>query len=173
MTDDFGRIPALARTFSPHSQLLESIAQRILDAARKFAPNAHVRESISADQVEDQGKNRIIITLKATAPDARAYEYGSGIHSRRSNQSPRQLGPKGKIEITPRNAPYLVFPWDGKIIKTLRVEHPGVNPANQGEGYLRKAVKETKKENKAELAQGISRAVKSDIIGRFKFRLTK
>lgn len=170
---EFERLPGLRQAFTARSRLMEQISERLLRMARQFAPNFHIKESITVKSVEDTSGKRIIITLRATAPDARAYEYGSGIHSRRSIQSPKQSGPKGPINIQAKNAPFLVFPWQGHLIHTVSVQHPGVEPANNGEGYLRKAVKETKKQNKKDLASGLAFAVRSDIVGRFRFRSNK
>lgn len=180
---DFNGIPNLQRVFSAHSQLLEQVAQKIYSAARRFAPNNHVRESISVTKVESNSGGTITVQLRATSPDARAYEYGSGIHSRISKQSPRQLGPKGKILITPKpgnTRGLLIFPWDVAAVGVPRtskgmamlssVEHPGVAAANGGEGYLRKAVKDTKRQARKDVAAGVAGAIKLDLVARFKFR---
>lgn len=181
MRDDFGAIPNLQRALSARSQFLEGIAQRLLQLAKSLAPNNHVRSAISVEEIGDSSGGKVSITLKADrniAPDARAYEYGSGVHSRRSETSPRQLGPKGKILITPRpGTKALVFPWDvatvgiprtkdGKVI-LQSVEHPGVEPANNGEGYLRKAVKDSNKQNRSDVRSGVAIAVKLDLKEQF------
>jgi hypothetical protein len=74
---------------------------------------------------------------KAQAPSARAFEFGSGIHSTHTTTSPRQEGSGGYIDITPKNASMLKFAgthdWEGMEIRVPPmghgvVHHPGVAP---------------------------------------------
>lgn len=178
---DFSDIPNLKRAFSAHSQYIEGVSDKLKATAQRYAPNSHVRNSISVNSVESQAGGKITIELKAVARDARAYEYGSGIHSRRSEVSPHQLGPKGKILIKPTGGKkVLAFPWDvqgpgiprskdGRV-NLPSVEHPGVEAANNGQGYLRKSVKDNKAQAKKDVAAGVAGALKLDIKARFKFR---
>jgi len=106
--------------------------------------------------------------------DARAYEYGSGIHATSKKRSKWQQA-DGRILITPKKAKVLAFPWeklsadpDGtwyggrKLIKKSAttgkaifrfVEHPGVKPAGDGKGYLRPAIAEVRKSIRGELTK--------------------
>lgn len=148
---------------------------------------AHVRVSSSANI---NGGN-VEIKSVAVSPkgDARAYEYGSGIHSRRSKKSRYQLGAKGKILITPKRKKVLAFFWDKldappgttyngkKLIKIAGdgralfryVEHPGVMAAGGGKGYLGPAITEVRKRIRKELPAEVSR----EIIGEFKMSFKK
>lgn len=178
---DFSDIPNLRRAFSAHSRTMEIVAGKVRAAAKQFAPNMHIRNAIRVDSIESSAGGKITIVLRASTPDARAYEYGSGIHSRLSKVSPKQLGPKGKILIKPTGGKkVLAFPWDvqgpgiprakdGRVILPS-VEHPGVAPANGGDGYLRKAVKVTKAQAKKDVAAGVAGALKLDIKAKLKFR---
>lgn len=114
--------------------------------AKELAPNNHLRQSIQSS-VEQSGEGTFIIRVRARGPDARAREYGSGIWARR--------GPRGKILIRPRNKRALAFYWekanpniptlpDGRVLLGS-VEHPGVDAANDGQGYLHPAIRETNK----------------------------
>jgi len=128
-------------------------ASTVTRLAKGFAPNNHLKDSIAS--TVEIGEGKFIIRIRARGPDARAREYGSGVWARR--------GPKGKILIKPRSARALVFPWevatspisgqispnvprleDGRVI-LKQVEHPGVDAANEGKGYLHPAINETNK----------------------------
>ena len=110
----------------------------------------------------------------ATSPkgDARAYEYGSGIHSTSKKVSKWQQGAGGKILITPKRAKVLAFHWQvlasdppgtwyggQKLIKKSSegkaifryVEHPGVKAAGNGKGYLRPAIAKVRRKMRVEL----------------------
>lgn len=105
--------------------------------------------------------------------DARAYEYGSGVHSTSKKRSRWQQADK-TILITPKRAKVLVFPWDKlagdppgtwyggrKLIKKSEdgnaifryVNHPGVHPAGGGKGYLRPAIAEVRRGIRSELTK--------------------
>jgi hypothetical protein len=126
-------------------------------------------------ETEDRGG---LIGIKTTAspsnknkPVARAYEYGSGTRSRLAKRSKWQQGTRGKILITPKRKKVLAFFWDKldvppntvfngkKLIKTNAegkalfrfVEHPGVQAANGGKGYLAPAIKEVRKQVRKEI----------------------
>ena len=172
--DDFGSVPGLARTFSAHSQLLNDIAQRVLQRSQSLAPSAHVRSAISVEQVGDSSSGAVSVVLKADrriAPDARAYEYGSGEKARRSEVSPHQLGSKQKILIEAKNGLFLSFKVKTEKgmewIHPTSALHPGVDAANNGEGYLRKAVKDTNAANRKEASSGAANAVRLELRARF------
>ena len=59
---------------------------------------------------------------------ARAFEYGSGLHATRGERGKYIITPKGY----PSGKPNLVFEgtneWEGQIIHTPLVHHPGVKP---------------------------------------------
>ncbi len=111
---------------------------------------------------EKEGKLEIISTAKGAA--SRAYEYGSGVHSRLSKKSPKQISPKGKILIKPKTGKFLAFNWevanasperftfldDGRVLLPS-VKHPGVKAANEGRGYLSPAVNDVRKQIRKEL----------------------
>jgi hypothetical protein len=142
-------------------------AGQLTSLARSFAPN-HVEPAISS-HVEEKGDGQYIIRITADrriAPDARAQEFGSGLHARR--------GPKKKYPIVGK--PFLVFPWeiananperfhftqDGRVV-LHQVMHPGIEAANGGQGYIAPAMKELKKKAKAELSADIRSAIVGDL----------
>lgn len=131
---------------------------------------------VSSKTVEGSGKLSITSTGRNIAKRdgeiknvARAYEYGSGL---RSKKSPRL------IEIRPRKAPVLAFKWDtglvvfpknppdkylGKSKKTgkklfLYVEHPGVVAANSGKGYLKPAIDKVRRQIRKEIPADVRKA---------------
>lgn len=141
---------------------------------------------------QEQGyKIGVVTTASPTSRDkygriknvARAYEYGSGIHSRRAIASPKQQGVKGKILIKPVRKKILAFYWDvatanpddfvfledGRVILP-HVNHPGVEAANEGKGYLAPAINEVRKQIRKE----VPKETRDAIIGTFRksFRKT-
>jgi hypothetical protein len=79
-----------------------SWAGQLTRLAKSFAP-AHVRPAISS-HVEDRGDGNFTIRITADrsiAPDARAWELGSGVHSKR--------GPKETYVIKPKTKKFLAF----------------------------------------------------------------
>lgn len=146
-----------------------SWAGQLTSLARSFAPS-HVRPAISS-HVEEKGEGTYIIRLTANrqmAPDARAQELGSGIHSKR--------GAKAKYPIRSKTKKVLAFNWevananperfkfapDGRVLLPS-VMHPGIQAANQGKGYLAPAVKELRKHARANLTKDVREAILSDI----------
>lgn len=144
--------------------------------ARAFAP-AHVRDAISS-HVEERGEGTFIIRTIADrkkAPDARAQEYGSGIHSRR--------GPKQEYPILPKSRKMLAFyenageTWDYEAVSPpmprlhapdgrglfYGVMHPGIPPANGGKGYIRPAQIEVRKRIKEQLNKDIPDAIRAEL----------
>lgn len=112
---------------------------------------------------------------------ARAYEYGSGIHST------GRYGRKTKYIIKPRRRKVLAFFWDKVDEDTPRgpkfrgispetgkalfryVEHPGVAAVNAGKGYLRPAITAVRKQMRKE----IPREVREEIVGSFRKAFSK
>lgn len=122
-------------------------------------------------RVEEQG-DKIGVRSTARGKTARAYEYGSGVHSRVAKKSPKQLGPKGRILIKPKSKKMLAFHWeiadkfpgpwvfgeDGKVL-FYSVKHPGVEAANGGKGYLGPAMNEVRKQIRREIPKETRDAV--------------
>lgn len=107
------------------------------EEARRNAPRSRIGEAIEILPVEEQD-GRVVGTIRVDlniAPEARAYEFGSGIHSTQGDASTYPI-PKDPL-------PYpLVFLWEneplevkerfphdeqGRII-IRKVMHPGVEP---------------------------------------------
>ncbi len=150
-------------------------AGQITSLARSLAPS-HVRPAISS-KVETKGEGEFIIRTIADrriAPDARAWEFGSGLHSRR--------GAKKKYIIKPKNKKLLAFYWDVATISEMergspgkftfapdgrvvfhQVEHPGIQAANGGQGYIGPALKEVRRRGRAELSKDIRDAILGDL----------
>lgn len=137
--------------------------------AKALAPS-HVRSAISS-RTEQKGDGTFIIRITADrkiAPDARAWEYGSGLHAKR--------GKKEKYPILPKTKKFLAFDWeiananperfsflpDGRVM-LASVQHPGIEAENEGEGYIRPAIHELKRRARAELTDDIRKAIVGDI----------
>lgn len=120
-------------------------------------------------------------------PVARAYEYGSGTRSRSVKRSRFQMGARGFIKIAPKNKKVLAFDWQtiygplqaggkkligrstthidertgGYNIMFRYVEHPGVQAANNGKGYLAPAITKNRKPMNAEIAKEVGEEARS------------
>lgn len=161
MTDELTpRIRSKMRTWAGN---LTKLANKNLGKFRNII-------TVQSTVEEKEGKFSILTIARGAA--ARAYEYGSGIHSRLSKKSPKQISPKGKILIKPKNKKVLAFYWDvatefemergrpgrfiigrdGKVLLPS-VKHPGVKAANQGKGYLAPAATEVRKQIRKELSK--------------------
>lgn len=141
--------------------------------AKAYAPN-HIRDAISS-HVESKADGTYLIRTIAnrkTAPDARAWEYGSGLRARR--------GAKQKYPIFPKKGKYLAFHWevanqnperftfldDGRVILP-KVMHPGIQAANEGKGYIAPAQVELRKKARRELDLDIRNAIMGDLRASF------
>jgi hypothetical protein len=131
-------------------------------------------------------------------PVARAYEYGSGTRSRSTKTSPKQQGSRGFIHIKAKRKKFLAFFWQKAIddprdslfvsgkklyrggkddippkarILLGSVQHPGVQAANNGKGYLAPAIAKVRRQIRKEIKPDVRKAV----LGSFKksFRVSK
>ena len=146
-------------------------ARQMTIKARQHSKSNRVRATIHST-VEQKGYLYVIRTRAGgpNAKDARAREYGSGLHARK--------GKKAKYPIRPRETGgVLVFPWDkasdliprtkdGKVI-LKEVMHPGIRADNGGRGYLRPARIEVNRFIKKKLLKDGAEGIKMDI--RFAF----
>lgn len=129
---------------------LNQISSYVRVKAQQLAPRM-IAPYITSAEVEQTKTGTYGIKIRvdlqkipdgSPAKSARAYEYGSGIHAQR--------GSVGKYKIVPRNLNgLLVFPWDklpktednpDQIARFKSVMHPGVEAANNGRGYMREAL---------------------------------
>ena len=159
-----------------------SWAGQLTTIAKSLAPN-HVKAAIHS-HVEERGEDTFIIRIMADrkmAPDARAQEYGSGLHARR--------GEKKKYLIRPKNKKVLAFYWDvlddpdgiDRVFNSPKfagftpdgrgmfryVEHPGIEAANSGKGYIAPAMIELRKRARAELTKDVRDAILGDLRASF------
>lgn len=146
-------------------------ASEMTKLAKEFAPN-HLKDNISSKS-EERGEGTYIIRTTASAPDARAQEFGSGLRARR--------GPKAKYPIRPKGHHFLAFYWDvatqnpdsfrmlddGRVLLP-GVMHPGIPPFNGGKGYIRPAQIAIRKRIKKELNQEIPNAIRAELRASFK-----
>lgn len=166
MTDEL--TPQLRAKMKAWAGQITKLAHRNLGKFRKLI-------TVQSKVVEQGDKLEVISTAKGKT--SRAYEYGSGIHSRLSKKSPKQIAPKGKILIKPKNKKVLAFHWevantspgywifgrDGKVLLPS-VKHPGVKAANSEKGYLGPAVNEVRKQIRKE----IPKETRDAVIGTFR-----
>ena len=157
-------------------------AGQITILAKSFAP-PHIQPYISS-HVEDVGDGTCIIRTTVEmvgdgnppnhagqSMDARAQEYGSGLHARR--------GGLKDIIIRPKNGKFLAFPWqvvegnpsfrhlpDGRVLLP-EVHHPGITAANDGQGYLAPAQKAIRERGREELSADVRQAILSDLRASF------
>lgn len=154
-------------------RLTASWAGQITKLAKSYAP-AHLRPYIhSKVEEKDDGTFTVRTTVdrlaeplpKYGSADARAQEYGSGLQARR--------GTRKKYPIDPKNTPVLVFKWDkanpnipknkyGEVL-LHHVEHPGIQAANDGKGYIGPAQAEVRATVKAQLGKEIRDVILGDL----------
>ena len=144
--------------------LTEEWTGQLLDLVISLAP-AHLRPYIQVRPEEGDGKYIIHVIVDRSenklpnygSADARAQEYGSGIRARSAAQhmiTIRPLQENGWLMFTAK---------DGRFVKTKMVQHPGIEAANSGQGYIKPAVDAIRKEGRAELQDAVRRAILSDI----------
>ena len=137
------------------------------EGGRAKAKTERIRRAIKVGQVVDDGGGRFHIDISISlkdAPEALAYEFGSGLEGRQH----------AKYRIEPKTASALAFEWSpvfdpwgspkfigktagGKYLFRY-VEHPGVKP----EPYMKPALDE----NKAEMRRLIGRQFSVEMIGK-------
>lgn len=148
-------------------------AGQLTSLARSYAPN-HVRPAISS-HVETKEEGQFIIRITADrkiAPDARAQEFGSGIHARRGAKKKYPILPRTKKvlafhwEVADANPEQFVFAPDGRVLLPS-VQHPGIVAANGGKGYIAPAMRELRRRAKKELNMEIKDAILSDLRASF------
>lgn len=184
---------------------LKKVEDIVSEGARKLAPS-FISSYIESGSIQKEGTVSIVLRVNlkgvpegSAAKAARAYEWGSGIHSSKNYVSKFQLGPKGKIRIVPRKAAFLAFDWqgpgvdlealhwsriahwkkrkagevdglpsfagiapDGKLLFN-HVEHPGVQAANNGRGYMRLSLEVNKEKINREIAKSAAEKLKLKI----------
>lgn len=112
------------------TSLSDKIKNIILKKAKASAPKhiaSHIRDEDTEVIKGDKGytiKMRVLVTpykgIEGIA-DARAQEYGSGIHNTRKFKSKRQKTPTSTYEITPKKpGGVLVFQWEATDINQAR-----------------------------------------------------
>jgi len=91
---------------------LEKIKKHVIDVARGLAPR-RVKDAIGADVTSRQDGWSIAWKVDLQkAPEARAFEYGSGTHA--------QVGPKKYYIIKPRKKKVLAFHWETADVAALK-----------------------------------------------------
>lgn len=125
----------------------------LYNAMVKNAPYQHIKNAVYLSRVQGSKNSRFItvsIDLKS-APDARAFDLGSGMRGKFNETYP----------IKPVSKPLLIFQgtngFAGKLIFTKLVNHPGV----AGTGYTKKAMDEVKKPARAIIAAGAKDKIKA------------
>lgn len=109
---------------SEFRKILTQLGSRVANDLRAGAPTSKIRSAVSVGAVKQHGSG-LSITVSVDmniAPEAAAYEWGSGIHA--------TLGPAAEYPIRARNVPNLVFFWErmGRWFVGPQVSHPGVRP---------------------------------------------
>jgi hypothetical protein len=151
--------------------LYVGLRRRMVEALNLIARSARaraswstkIRNAIRVGEVKEKAGTVFgyIEVDRTIAPEARAYEYGSGLRAKR--------GEKDYIIIAPKNVPKLIFQgtneWTGQTIVVPPmgggvVHHPGVAPRP----FLTPAVQENKERIKQllgeEFVQYVSKAIR-------------
>lgn len=134
--------------FSGTKDALLICANTLMASMQEKAPTKRIRRSIdigdSGEYTDGNGSVEFIdvVVDVGEAPEAPAYEWGSGVH--------RTIGSPTKYEIKPREKKFLAFKWDkaeswmrflpdGRVLFRV-VNHPGVAPRP----FVRPAIQDTK-----------------------------
>jgi hypothetical protein len=149
-----------------------SIAGQLTSLAKVNAPK-HLQAGISSHVVEE-GEGQIRITLETKGADARAQEYGSGLQDRKHPHKYPIVG-KPWLAFMPTNG-YLGNAYgaydpntrqgvgEKNVFITHQVMHPGIHAVNDGQGYVRPALKEFRRTLKeGNFPEEIKQAIVSDI----------
>lgn len=136
-------------------QALTKAAGFMAERARERAPTKRTRANIEVSQVRKDGSTysiEVFVILKK-APEAGAYEYGSGLHATK--------GTPGTYPIVAKNAPNLVFWWEkkGKWFVGPSVDHPGV----EARPYLLPSAMEAKDMLKKDLVEATGKLLRITI----------
>lgn len=144
-----------------HKRMIEALNMIARSARARASWSSKIRNAIKVGEVKEQSGEVFgyIEVDRTIAPEARAFEYGSGIHATRAGHHG-----VGKYPIRPVNATALVFPgtnaWEGQTIITKQVMHPGV----EARPFLTPAVQENREKIKQilgeEFAQYVSKAIR-------------
>lgn len=112
-------------------------------ALMRVAPTQRIKRGVFIETVQGRGNSRFI-SLRIKAPEARAFEYGSGLHATK--------GPKQKYIIRPRRKKALYFYWErmGQTFVGQKVMHPGIEARpfiNKAKAEARKEIRQLMKDN--------------------------
>ncbi len=161
MANVFGilkRAASRARAFV----VITAFSYRWQTEAINLAPTHRIKQSIrrSVEKTETGYRATLSVSLQE-APEAAAFEYGSGIHS--------EKGGGGKYLIAPKEKQALAFQWekanpkiprlpDGRVVLPY-VYHPGV----VGKSYLRSSLASLKGVAFKDLAKAIAEDFAEDV----------
>ena len=123
-------MPASSDPDNSIRQSLPRAANIWVNRAKGKAKTTRIKGSFTISAVASEGNGRYSITISNAAPEAPAYEYGSGIH-RTKGQKAKYLIPNvpGVVLRIPRSRwPNYEPPPDVDPVYLTKVMHPGVEP---------------------------------------------
>lgn len=155
-------------------------AREITKLSKAFAPN-HLKNHISTYTTET-GNGIFSLTTIARGKDAAAQEHGSGLKKRDRRRRME------KYPIRPKTKKALAFyenaqgTWDYGMVDPpmpriyapdgrgvfFQVMHPGIKAYNNGEGYIRPAIKQIRKRARKDLDKAVYNAIFGDLNQAFK-----
>jgi hypothetical protein len=109
----------------------------------RVAPTQRIKRNVVVERVQGRGNSRFI-NIRISAPEVRAFEYGSGLHATK--------GPRMKYIIRPRRKKALYFYWEkaGQTFVGKKVMHPGIQARPfiaQAKAEARSEIRKLLKEN--------------------------
>ena len=110
---------------------VKDLAMTIAAEVQQAAPAKHLRDNVEVQEARVTGVGEYKIRIRVNTPDARAWEYGSGLHATQGNV--------GTYRIKPKQSKLLSFYWknQGRWVVLPRVNHPGI----EAKPFVRPAVK--------------------------------
>jgi hypothetical protein len=119
-------------------EIMVECADLLANQIREYAPTKRIKNNVRVGTLAGTSAGSRIITIEVDAPEAGAYEFGSGIH--------RTKGTPSTYPIEAKNFPTLQFEgtndFKGQIIRKRLVNHPGV----EARPYIKPAMDELRPE---------------------------
>jgi len=118
-------------------ETLGRIKDRVLYAIRQFAPTHITNIETTFENKNGQLVIHFNVPLTGNQKDARAQEFGSGIHATRKFKSPNQIGVGSRILIKPVKAAFLAFNWQvtsrGEPVNKQQLRNSAYNAKRRGD----------------------------------------
>lgn len=157
-------IHSVKRTIAPKKFFIQEL-NVIANEIRNNAPTTRIKENVMISAITEYSGGGMSADIKISAPEARAYEFGSGLH-----------GEDGQTYRIPKEGFGLAFEWD-KVDETTPigpkfrgilddgrglfrfVDHPGV----EARPYARPSVEENLSQLRKSIGEALVQSIKEGV----------